>query len=197
MENRQSLDSHFKVLIVDDHPNTAHMLARAISRLGSNVDAVAATSGDEAIKHAEEKIADILITDQMMPEMTGLNLIEILSERSLLPAVSFLLTAHDSEELREIALQTNVKRVISKPASPELVCEIVQQAMDELEQSKLIDMDDTGLEPENVESNMPGDEMKINTTGTSQVAAHQLGHALEQKQIVASREPSDLDDNGK
>ena len=135
MKNGQNLpvaDSRIKVLVVDDHPHTAHMLARAISRLGSNVDAIAATSGDEAIRHAEEKIADILITDQMMPEMTGLKLIETLSEKSLSPTVSFLLTAHDSEELRETALQTNVKQVISKPASPELVCEIVQQTMDEM-----------------------------------------------------------------
>ena len=140
MENGQDLsitDSRVKVLIVDDHPNTATMLARAISRLGADVDAVAATSGDEAIKHAEERVADILITDMMMPEMTGLKLIQTLSEKSLSPAVSFLLTAHDSEELRELASQTNVKQVISKPASPELVCEIVQQTMDELEQSKV------------------------------------------------------------
>lgn len=137
MENRQSLDAHIKVLIVDDHPNTAHMLARAISRLGSNVHAIAAISGEEAIKHAEEKTADILITDMMMPEMTGLKLIETLNEKSLSPAVSFLLTAHDSAELREIALQTNVRQVISKPASPELVCEIVQRTMDELEETKL------------------------------------------------------------
>jgi len=139
MENGQDLsiaESRVKVLIVDDHPNTATMLARAISRLGPNVDAIAATSGHEAIKHAEEKAADILITDMMMPEMTGLKLIETLIEKSLSPAVSFLLTAHDSEELRETALQTNVKQVISKPASPELVCEIVQQTMDELKRSK-------------------------------------------------------------
>ena len=144
MENGQNLpvaDSRIKVLIVDDHPNTATMLARAISRLGSNVDAIAATSGDEAIRHAEEKAADILITDMMMPEMTGLKLIEILIEKSLSPAVSFLLTAHDSEELREMALQTNVKQVISKPASPELVCGIVQQAMDDLKQNETMSID--------------------------------------------------------
>ena len=139
MDNRQDLptaDSRIKILVVDDHPNTADMLARAISRLSPNVDAIAATSGDDAIRHAEEKAADILITDMMMPEMTGLKLIETLNEKSLSPAVSFLLTAHDSAELREIALQTNVKQVISKPASPELVCEIVQQTMYELERSK-------------------------------------------------------------
>jgi two-component system, response regulator YesN len=156
MENGQNLsvtDSRVKVLVVDDHPNTATMLARAISRLGSNVDAIAATNGHDAIRHAEEKAADILITDMMMPEMTGLKLIETLNEKSLSPAVSFLLTAHDSDELREMALQTNVKQVISKPASPELVCEIIQQTMDELKRSKMENLD-------SYQSNISNDHVK-------------------------------------
>ena len=136
MENGQNPDSKFKVLIVDDHPNTAHMLARAISRLGSNVEAVSVTNGFEALQYTEDEHADILITDQMMPEMTGLKLIETLAERSLSPAVSFLLTAHDSDDLRDAAQQTKVKQVIAKPASPEMVCEIVQQTIDELEHAK-------------------------------------------------------------
>ena len=160
MENGQNLsiaDSRVKVLVVDDHPNTAHMLARAISRLGSHVEVVSATSGLEALQLVENGAVDILITDLMMPEMTGLELLEKLNEKSLSAAVSFLLTAHDTAELREIALQKNIKQVISKPVSPELVCEIVQQTMDELEQSKLVNTDDALMELENMELNLTGD----------------------------------------
>ena len=114
MENGQSLDKRFKVLIVDDHPNTADMLARAISRLSPDIEVYAATSGYEAVEHAKNKAVDILITDMMMPEMTGLKLIETLAMQSLSPAVSFLLTAYDSTELREAAQRTSVKDVIAK-----------------------------------------------------------------------------------
>jgi CheY-like chemotaxis protein len=138
MENGQTTDLQVKVLVVDDHPNTAHMLARAISRLGPNVNVVSATSGLEALQHMDDGPVDILITDMMMPEMTGMELIETLGGKpSISPSVTFLLTAHDSSGVREIADRLNVKEVISKPAHPEQICELVLRTMNELKESKL------------------------------------------------------------
>ena len=129
----------FKVLVVDDHPNAANMLARAISRIGSHVVVAPATSGYEALQHFESNTVDILITDMMMPEMTGVELIEILNDQpSISPAVSFLLTAHDSAGLREIAHRLNVRQVISKPVHTEWICQLISQTIDELKQSKSV-----------------------------------------------------------
>lgn len=128
-------NSRFKVLVVDDHPNAANMLARAISRIGSHVEGIPATSGHEALQHFESNPVDILITDMMMPEMTGVELIEILNDQpSISPAVSFLLTAHDSTGLREIAQRLSVRQVISKPVNPERICQLISQTINELEQ---------------------------------------------------------------
>jgi CheY-like chemotaxis protein len=154
MEHRQILstdDSRVKVLVVDDHPNTAHMLARAISRLGSHVDVVSATSGLEALQHVEDGAADILITDMMMPEMTGMELIETLNNSlTLTPSVTFLLTAHDSAGVREIARRLNVKQVISKPAHPEQICELISQTVEELKKSQVVEPEATPREPAGV-----------------------------------------------
>ncbi len=143
MANRQSLptgDSHFKVLVVDDHPNTARMLARAISRLGPNVEVVSATSGIEALQHVEDRAADILITDMMMPEMTGMELIEKLNDHpATSPAVIFMLTAHNVEGVREIAQRLKVRQVISKPVHPEWIFQLISQTVDEIRQSKPAD----------------------------------------------------------
>ncbi len=140
MENKQSIptgDSHVKVLVVDDHPNTARMLARAISRLGPNVEVVSATGGIEALQHVEDRAADILITDMMMPEMTGMELIEKLNEHpSTSPAVIFMLTAHNVEGVREIAQRLKVRQVISKPVHPEWIFQLISQTVDEIRQSK-------------------------------------------------------------
>ena len=65
-----------KILVVDDHPNTATTLARAISQISSRVEVFSATSGGEALEVVKAGAADILITDMIMPEMTGLELIE-------------------------------------------------------------------------------------------------------------------------
>ncbi|HKJ38152.1 MAG TPA: response regulator [Anaerolineales bacterium] len=140
MENGQNLsidDSQVKILVVDDHPNTANMLARAISRLGSHVEVVSATSGQEALQLVEDSTADILITDMMMPEMNGLELIEKLNDEPFSPpAFSFLITAHDTTEFMDTAERLNVKQVITKPVNPETICEIVAQALDEIERAK-------------------------------------------------------------
>ena len=140
MDNRQRLStdgSRFKILVVDDHPSTAHMLARVLSRLGPHVEVLSATSGPEALKRVEEEPVDILITDLMMPEMNGVELIETLNNQpALSPAVTFLLTAYDSAVVRVSASRLNVKEVITKPVHPEWICEVIARTMDELKQPK-------------------------------------------------------------
>ena len=89
-------ESPVKTLVVDDHPNTANTLARAIAQLGNGVNVVSATSGSEALAQVTDGAADILITDMIMPEMTGLELIEKLNSHSSgRPTFSFLMTAYD------------------------------------------------------------------------------------------------------
>src|SRR5689334_20496567 len=85
-----------KILVVDDHPSTATTLARALSQLGSKVEVRSATSGQEALEQAKGWSVDILITDMIMPEMTGLELIEKLQSHPLgRPTFTFLITAYD------------------------------------------------------------------------------------------------------
>ncbi len=65
-----------RILVVDDHPNTAATLARALTQLGPVVDVISATSGHDALEKVKTVGVDILFTDMIMPEMTGLELIE-------------------------------------------------------------------------------------------------------------------------
>ncbi len=135
-----STEAPVKILVVDDHPNAATMLARAISQLGSQVKVVSATSGMEALQHVKEDAADILITDMVMPEMTGLELIEQLNSNPAgKPTFSFLITAYDVPGLKVSARRLNVKEVIVKPVHPERICQIVTRAMDEMSHAKPAD----------------------------------------------------------
>ena len=113
------------------------MLARALSRLGSHVEVTSATSGREALQRVEAEPVDILITDLMMPDMNGMELIETLNgQPALTPAATFLLTAYDSAVVRISADRLHVKEVLSKPIHPEWICEVITRAVDELKQSK-------------------------------------------------------------
>ena len=124
-----------KILVVDDHPNTAHTLARAISQIGSRVEVCSATSGSQALEAANEGAVDILLTDMIMPEMTGLELIEQLQKHpGGRPTFSFLITAYEVPGLRVSAQRLKVRDVIIKPVHPERICRIVSQAIQEMDQ---------------------------------------------------------------
>ena len=80
---------------------------------------------------------DILITDMIMPGMSGLELIEKLQNHPAgRPAFSFLMTAYDVPGLRVTAHRLKVKDVIVKPVHPERICQIITQAMQEMNQDK-------------------------------------------------------------
>jgi signal transduction histidine kinase len=125
-----------RILVVDDHPNTADMLARALSQLGPLVDVISATSGPEALEKVAYGSVDILITDMIMPEMTGLELIEKLkSHPGGSPAFIYLITAYDVPGLKETARRLKVNDIILKPVRPERICLIVMQDIEKMGQA--------------------------------------------------------------
>lgn len=126
-----------RVLVVDDHPNTASTLARAIAQLGSRVDVMWATSGEQALERTQGGPIDILITDMIMPEMTGLELIEKMQNHpGGSPTFTYLITAYDVPGLRVTAHRLKVNDVIIKPVRPEHICEITSQALDAMQHSR-------------------------------------------------------------
>lgn len=125
------------ILIVDDHPNTATTLARAVSQMGPRVEVFAATSGRQAIERVRDHAADILITDMIMPEMNGLELLEKMQDHpGGRPAHVILITAYDVPGLKETARRLKVNEIIAKPVRPERICQIVEKIMKDWEQTK-------------------------------------------------------------
>jgi signal transduction histidine kinase/response regulator RpfG family c-di-GMP phosphodiesterase len=133
----QSTLPPIRILVVDDHPSTAKTMARAISQIGPRVEVFSATSGFQALEHTKEGAMDILITDMIMPEMTGLELIEQMQKHPAgRPTFSFLITAYEVPGLMVSARRLKVKDVILKPVHPERICRIVSQAVQEMDQAR-------------------------------------------------------------
>ncbi len=125
-----------RILVVDDHPNTATTLARALTQIGPSVKVSSATSGHEALEKINASGVDILFTDMIMPEMTGLELIEkALSHPNGKPAFTYLVTAYDVPGLKVTAHRLKVTEVIIKPVRPERICQIAARAIEELKHS--------------------------------------------------------------
>ena len=62
------------ILIVDDHIDTGTILARMLKRCGH--DAVAVSSGAAALKWLEMARPSVIVLDMMMPEMSGLEVLQ-------------------------------------------------------------------------------------------------------------------------
>ncbi len=125
-----------RILVVDDHPNTAATLARALSQLGVGVDVISACSGRDALEKVKTIGVDILFTDMIMPEMTGLELIEKMQNHPAgRPSYTYLVTAYDVPGLKVTAQRLKVNEVIVKPVRPERICQIATNAMEEMKHS--------------------------------------------------------------
>ena len=127
---------HVRILVVDDHPNTALTLSRAISQLGPSLEVISATNGKTALERVKDGAVDLLITDMMMPEMNGLELIKNLkSHPGGHPTYTILITAYDVPGLRESARRLKVDETIIKPVRPERICQIVSGALENIGKS--------------------------------------------------------------
>ena len=131
MNLHNSASSPVKILVVDDYPNTASLLARSLSRLDARLEVLSATSAQQALERLQNNAIDILITDMDMPDMTGLELIERLQEHSAGSSiVSFLITASHTVELKNKARELNVRDVLQKPVYPERICDVISRVLE-------------------------------------------------------------------
>ena len=122
-----------RILVVDDHPNTAATFARAISQFGPGIDVISSDSGEKALEQVRDKSVDMLITDMVMPGMNGLELIERMqSHPAGRPAYTVLITAYDVPGVKESARRLKVNEFVVKPVKPERICQIVSNALKDM-----------------------------------------------------------------
>ncbi|HMP06604.1 MAG TPA: response regulator [Lacipirellulaceae bacterium] len=116
-------------LIVDDNIALARVTQFAMSRVGFETQL--ANNGRVALERAKAQTYDIVITDQQMPEMTGL---EFIRQLRLQPGYAdtpvILLTAKGLElELPRLQQELAISAVFPKPFSPSTVVETACQLL--------------------------------------------------------------------
>ncbi|MFT3696430.1 MAG: sigma-54 dependent transcriptional regulator [Kofleriaceae bacterium] len=100
------------VLLVDDEADTADMLATILERRGYRARVV--RSGPDALELVAEGGIDIVVTDNQMPEMTGVELCHQLSLRYP-DVLSIILTGVANLETAVEAIRAGAYDFISKP----------------------------------------------------------------------------------
>ncbi len=103
------------VLAVDDEAGILRLIKLELSTQGFRV--VTAENGDSALRMAEEHRPDIVLLDIVMPDMTGLEVMRRLRERTNTPVI--LLTAKGSDADKVRGLEMGADDYLAKPFSPE------------------------------------------------------------------------------
>jgi DNA-binding response OmpR family regulator len=115
--------SRGSVLVVDDEPTIAEVVARYLERAGYG--ATVASDGPSAIEAAGRIRPDLVVLDLMLPGLDGLEVMRRLREQDPERIAIILLTAKGEESDRVAGLRLGADDYVVKPFSPaELVARV-------------------------------------------------------------------------
>jgi CheY-like chemotaxis protein len=116
------------VLIVDDSPIMRAMLKKALDLSGHSPDSVReAGDGIEALECLASGQVSIVFADIHMPRMTGLELIEKMSNDPRYKSVAVVVVSSDATERhQEQLMKAGVRAVLRKPFRPEQIRAIIR-----------------------------------------------------------------------
>lgn len=118
-----------RVLIIDDSQEIRDFLSDYILK-PKGFEVLMASNGLMGLEMAIAKEPDLMIVDQQMPRLTGLEVLEKLQERGIeIPAI--LATAHGSEETAVQAFRLGIRDYVIKPFDADEISESVDRALRE------------------------------------------------------------------
>lgn len=118
------------ILVAEDEPHIRRILMTLLETADFDVDM--ATDGREALARLESAAPyDLVITDLMMPHLSGLDVLESLRKldhRADIPVV--MLTAKGQDADRERAMALGAQDFLTKPFSPKKLLARIQDLLD-------------------------------------------------------------------
>ena len=113
-----------RVLVVEDEPDIAALIAYQLTREGFRVET--ASTGDQGLAAIDRELPDILVLDRMLPGLSGDEVLRSLrSEEATQNLPVLILTARREQEDRIEGLELGADDYLTKPFSPrELVLRV-------------------------------------------------------------------------
>ena len=106
-----------RIFVVDDDPKIGELFAKVLGRDGYASQGF--TSAEPLLQAIDDGTApDLVLTDLMMPDMSGMELIEALRERGLTVPV-IVMTAHSSVQTAVEAMRLGAFHYLQKPVNLE------------------------------------------------------------------------------
>ncbi|QQS07127.1 MAG: hybrid sensor histidine kinase/response regulator [Fibrobacterota bacterium] len=100
------------VLVVDDQPMMRHLLEKVLGKLA---EIVSACDGEEALRLARQLRPDLIVTDNQMPRMDGIDMVAALRADATMPRIPVILLTGESDSALERLHPDSDVMVIRKP----------------------------------------------------------------------------------
>lgn len=123
----------YKIMVVDDEPANLRLLERLFR---NDYEIVSAESGADALRLLQQHDVALILTDQRMPDMTGIELLQ--RTATLRPhMVRIILTGYtDIETLVEAINSGSVYKYVTKPWNNEELRLTISRAVEHYELTK-------------------------------------------------------------
>ena len=121
------MDLTINILIVDDFSTMRKILRNILKQLGfTNI--VEANDGTTALEILKKQKIDLIVSDQNMPKMTGLELLKTVRGSSDYKDIPFLMVTAEAQKKNVIdAVQAGVSNYIVKPFTAEQISEKLEK----------------------------------------------------------------------
>jgi len=117
----------FRILVVDDEPVQRELISGFLKKQA--FDVVAAETGQKALELFRQDSIDLILTDQKMPHMSGLDLLQAV--RAINPEIPvILMTAFGSIEAAVSAIQGGATDYLTKPLNLDELLHRIRQVSD-------------------------------------------------------------------
>ena len=117
------------VLLVDDETIVGQRLKPALTKIGCDVETF--EDPKEALKRIDEKTFDIIVTDIMMADVNGIELLEHVQKKSDRTKV-IIITGYATEALAREAMGKGAFDIIAKPFRPDDLRNMIAKAAEAL-----------------------------------------------------------------
>jgi signal transduction histidine kinase len=113
---QEGLESAPKVLIAEDNPDMRELLSMIVGR---EFRVRVASNGREALEALRESAPDLVLSDVMMPEMSGIDLCKAIKEDAETQAIPVVLVTSKAErEMKIEGLERGADDYVTKPFHP-------------------------------------------------------------------------------
>jgi CheY-like chemotaxis protein len=121
--------SKFRILCIEDNPDTQRMLTFILARAG--YDVITADDGPQGIEKARAWRPALILVDMMMPKMSGAETIRELRKIEIIKDVPILvLSAYKEKALIEEALEAGADDYLIKTVLPDDLTDIIDRCLE-------------------------------------------------------------------